>query len=274
MPSTQSTSARSFWSAPFIITFAFLGATAVALPVVTRILKIALTKEPIALRSSLSKLDKSGLGPYRFLQAEVLDPAVVGTLGTDKYIQWILEDTSITEKRSPLRYASLFISYYTGQPDAVPHVPEECMKGAGYQRIDNDDVAVTVELPGGVEEIPLRFQTFARSAIFDADKMPVLYTFHCNGKFMASRHEVRMAASDPFDKHSYFSKVEISFGWPQAQPRYPSKDQAIDSTQKLLTHLLPLLLENHWPDWAAVKAAERNEGSEDANSEIASALLP
>jgi hypothetical protein len=57
----------------------------------------------------------------------------------------------------------------------------------------------------------------------------------------------RWALGDLSSEYSYFSKVEISFS--NLRGIYPDKEQAIDATEKLLKVLLPVLEENHWPDW-------------------------
>ena len=232
-----------------------LGATAIGLPAVSRHMRVALAKAAAPLRSPLAKLDKNALGPYRFVSANVLDAAVVDALGTTEYIDWILEDTSHTNRSSPLRYARLHVTYYTGQPDAVPHTPDVCMVGAGYEIVRSGNTAVRVSTLAGSPEVPVRMVTFVKSAIFGADELPIVYTFHCNGKFAATRERVRTAVNNPLDEYAYYSKIEVGFGWNMARPHFPSQDEALAATAKLFSYVLPLLLENHWPDWKALKNA-------------------
>ncbi len=263
MPRSPQRSATSMWSPPFLISTLILGVTAIALGPVTDFMHVTLTKSPIPLRAPLGRLDKSRLGPYVFVQARTLDPAVVNTLGTDQYIDWILEDTSLAGRRTPLRYAHLFVTYYTGQPDAAPHTPDQCYKGAGYTVASAENLTFHIDALETSPEVPVRLVSFIRSDIFDSDLTPVIYTFHCNGKFVASREGVRNAANNPLDKHAYYSKVELTFGWDNARPRVPSRAAAIEASQRLLEHVLPALVNDHWPDWAAVTASEA-EGSDPA----------
>ncbi|MCD6395527.1 MAG: hypothetical protein J7M40_18745, partial [Planctomycetes bacterium] len=104
-----------------------------------------LKKLPIALRKSLDDLDESKLSPYRVVRKSQIDPVVLNELGTEDYIQWVLDDTE-ADTLSPTRYCSLFITYYTGDPDRVPHVPEECFTGAGNQMLSRQAVTLALDL--------------------------------------------------------------------------------------------------------------------------------
>jgi hypothetical protein len=188
------------------------------------------------------------LWPYRVAERIILDPPVVEALGTDQYIDWILEDTSVPTS-DPLYKAQLFVSYDTGGQNLVPHVPDECRLGAGYQparQHENRDVRVEgLKLRRGV---PLRVCTFVKTAVFQHNEQTVVYLFHANGDFAATRDAVRILFNDPRDRHGYFSKVEISF--PRA-----SREQSVQGAEKLLGKLLPVLLADHLPDF---EAAERS----------------
>ncbi|MEE9293663.1 MAG: exosortase-associated EpsI family protein [Phycisphaerae bacterium] len=242
-------SVKSLWSPPFTISALILATCAVGLGPMTRYMRVVLAKEAIPLRSPLSRLDKSGLGPYGFVQAITLDSALVNTLGTPEYIHWILEDSALHGQSSPLRYVNLFVTYYTGQPDPVPHVPDACYVGSGYITESAENTTVQVSTLGASGEVPVRMLTFVKSGIFGDDKMPVVYMFHCNGRFVATRQGVRSAVNNPLDRHAYYSKVEVRFGWDGASPRVPTKAQAIAGTERLFSYLLPLLVEEHWPEW-------------------------
>jgi Protein of unknown function (DUF3485) len=264
MPPKSEPSSGTLFTTPFVISVLLLGVTALGLAPVTQRLQAALTKEAIALREPLSKLDKGGLGPYRFLAAHTLDDNIVASLGTDQYIDWILEDTTYAgkDRTNPLRFARLFVTYYTGQPDAVPHTPDVCMVGAGYTMDDANNI--TINVPGLADSpvVPVRALTFVKSGVFDADRMTVVYTFHTNGQFAETREGVRQAVNRPSDHHAYYSKVEVVFGSSDSRPPYPSREDAIKATEKLLGYALPMLVERHWPDWEAVKKQEAGERSD------------
>ncbi len=247
----------SLFSLPFVISTIILAATAIGLPWATRTMKVVLAKEPVPLRSPLFKLDKSRLGPYAFVGKVDLESAVEEALGTEEYIYWFLEDTDYRDQPTdPRRFATLTVTYYTGQPDPVPHVSEVCMVGQGYTIASTDTRTIIVSEAGGNGTVPVRVSTFVKSGLYHRDEFPVIYTFHCNGRFAATRNAVRTIINDPRDSHAYYSKVEVTFGSEHSFPRYPTPEQAVDASEKLLGYVLPILLEEHWPDWDAVQSGE------------------
>jgi len=169
-----------------------------------------------------------------------------------------LEDSE-ADKSGPVRFCSVFITYYTGNPDQVPHVPEECYVGGGNQRLSLESVRLNVKaLKFAATEvdsrISARYVVFVRSNsdMWEADsKYPVLYFFRANGKYAGSRTETRrIMGENIFGKYSYFSKVEwMFFGNRYGRRIYPDKKEAITASEKLLSVLLPVMERDHWPDW-------------------------
>lgn len=250
----------SLFTAPFMVCVAILGMTAIGLPWATSYLRIVLTKEAIPLRRPLARLDKGRLGPYVFRSKIDLQEMVVEALGTDQYIYWLLEDTSYGEQSlDPRRFVHLAVTYYTGQPDPVPHTPDVCLTGAGYITEQKENRSIHLVRVSDPLEVPVRVLTAVKSGIFGSERMTVVYTFHCNGRFAETRQAVRMIVNDPRQRYAYYSKVEVTFGWQAARPPYPPREQAVAATTKLLSHVLPLLLEEHWPDWAGVKRIASGE---------------
>jgi hypothetical protein len=217
----------------------------------------AVVKEPVPLRSPLHELEKSALGPYRFVQAQTLEADELNTLGTDQYISWELEDTSLAEPSDPLRFVQLFVTYYTGKPDMVPHIPDVCRVGAGYEVKERADVEV--EVPSLGARVPMRMVSFTRSQMYQQDTPTVIYTFHANGEFTCSREGVRLRTGSITERRAYFSKIEIAFGSTLSRPQNPTPAQTLDGARKLLDRVLPLLLNRHFPDWENLR---RNHASE------------
>jgi len=208
-------------------------------------------KEPLPLKKSLDLLDEKTLSPYKVeSKPKISNQETVESLGTRDYIQWILEDTEAAFD-STVRRCQLFITYYA-LSDRVPHVPEECFTGAGHQRLTSDSVIFEISNNNTTRKIPARYLVFAGTNTnywsMDA-RFPVLYLFNVNESYANSRDEARFALNKRiFSKYSYFSKVEwkffnIRFG----RPVYPSKEEAIDASQKLLSVILPILEKEHWP---------------------------
>ena len=254
----------SLFNPPFVVSAVILAATAIGLPWATKLMKVALAKDPVPLRRPLWRLDRSRLGPYEFVAKTDLEPAVVEALGTEEYIYWFLEDTDYRRQPAdPRRFASLAVTYYTGQPDPVPHVSEVCMVGAGYTAQRADSEIITVGKPGDDGRVPVRAASFVRSGLYDRDEFTVVYTFHCNGRFAATRNTVRRIINDPRDHHAYYSKVEVTFGSQRSFPQHPPREDTLAAAEKLLGYVLPVLIEEHWPDWDAVQRGETTSSRHD-----------
>ena len=208
-------------------------------------------KDPIELRAPLSSLDAAALAPYRVLDRVVFDATTTEALGTEQYLSWSLEDTSL-EDGDPLKRVSLLVTYYTGGRSLVPHTPDVCYLGSGYKPAQShENLTVEVATLGPEQaEVPIRVLTFVRTAVFSKQKITVLYTFSCNGQLMSRRNQVRVKVSNPGITYAYFSKVELSF--PGA-----SREQSVAGSVKLLERVLPLLVKQHWPDVEAAEEARR-----------------
>jgi len=250
----QATSANprtGLLNGPFIVAVALLGAAAILAGPVASLMDFQQGKAALPLKRPLSAMDVDGLLPYRVVQRQVLESVVVDALGTDQYINWVLEDTSVPTA-DPLRVAHLFVTYDTGGVNLVPHTPDECRLGAGYQPAQpHENVEVNVpHLARDLASIPVRLCTFVKTAVFNREEVSVVYTFHCDGRFVATRSGVRLLINDLTNRYAYFSKVEVSF--PRA-----TREQSLQGAAKLFDRLLPVLVRDHFPDYAAAESAAR-----------------
>ena len=237
---------------PFIVCVVLLTAATVSAGPVAKWMRVVMRKDPVPLRKPLTELNREALGEYKFAHATVLDPATVAALGTDMYLDWEFEDTSVRKRNNPLRLVRVLITYYTGKPNLVPHTPEVCRTATGYQVVEVGEVALEVAGPNGAPmQIPARAVTFAKSAVYDHDEPTVVYCFHCNGEFLSRRTEVRARLANPFEKGAYFCKVELSLRGRQARRRSAGREETIQAAQRFLSRLLPVLLKEHLPDWEA-----------------------
>jgi len=207
--------------------------------------KIYLAKEPLPLKKSLALLDVNGLGDYKVVsKTEIENEEILKTLGTEDYIEWVLEAPQ-GQDPSCVHRCLLFITYYE-LPDQVPHVPEECYTGSGYQRFASE--AVTFEI--NEAEIPGKYLVFGSKKgnhLRQRGKFVVLYFFKVNGLYANSREEARIILNkNIFRESSYFSKVELAF---DQSPITPGKEEAVAAGEKLLSVILPILEKEHWPDW-------------------------
>ncbi len=239
-------------TAPFVVAVVLLGSAAIlAGPVASR-LDFRRAKEPLPLTARLTELDVDALYPYVLKEKKYLEPSFVEALGTEEYIQWKLEDTSAAP-HDPLRFVNLFVTYYSGGVNLVPHTPDVCYLGNGYnpsQAHENMEMALP-SLGAQTPEVPVRVCSFVKTAIFNSHETTVVYTFYCNGHFVSTRTGVRLLINDPAAKHAYFSKIEVSF---------PGADRStsIKGARRIFDKVLPILIRDHFPDFQAAEATPKS----------------
>lgn len=232
----------------FLTCAVVLALAGVGMSLATRQLGPYLQKEPLPLRRPLDALEEGRLTPYRVLaKIPIEDVDILESLGTRDYIQWVLEDPR-EPTDSPVRKVLLFLTYYQ-QADRVPHVPEECYTGGGYQRLATSAISLRVGASDRAREIPGRYLLFEKTApdlMRAVPEFPVLYLFRVNGEYAGSRDEARLALNkNIFSQHSYFCKIEMVFNQSSVAP---AREMAAAASEKLLGVLLPVLEQEHWPD--------------------------
>jgi hypothetical protein len=208
-----------------------------------------LRKTPWPLKKSLDLLNEESLKPYKVTSKNKIEDArILRELGTEEYIEWTLEDTSCSSE-SPVRFCSLFVTYYS-MPDRVPHVPDECYVGVGYQRLTGKNIRLNVDYGGSSNELPSRYVVFsgADGNHWSSKKFQVFYLFMVNDQYCGNRESARIALDkNIFGSHSYFSKVEWKFfNQGLGLNTYPEIDTAIEASEKLLGIILPVLENDHW----------------------------
>ena len=237
---------------PFVLSVVLLGTAAfLSGPIASR-MEFRLAKRALPLKTPLSALRESALDPYRVRKRNALEPAVVDALGTEEYLDLLLEDTS-EARSSPTRFLRLFVTYYSGGSNLVPHTPDVCYLGAGYA-LSQPHENKKIEVPAlGLDAamVPVRVCTFARTAVFDRVETSVVYTFYTNDRFLSTRTQVRLEIHNPTHRYAFFSKVEVSF--PNA-----TRQQCLDGARKLFGRVLPLLIRDHWPDFQAAEESARD----------------
>ncbi len=237
---------------------------ALTMQAVANHLKVTFTKKAVPLKRPLVALDTAKLGPeYRLAasQPPPLNDEVLENLGTHEYLQWFLEDTR-RPADDPRGLVHLFITYYTGKADPVPHNPEECYSAGGASLEGRTQITVTMPGPHGkTVQIPVKVLDFVPSArsslIVQAEARPlvVAYFFYTNGKYETTRTGVRVATGSLFDRYAYYCKIEMTFT--DRQAGIPAnREQTEEATRDLLRKLMPILWADHFQDWDALKRGE------------------
>ncbi len=232
----------------FLICTAVLVMAGAGMSLVTRKLGVYLKKEPLPLKKPLSGLAEEKLAPYKVVTKFPIDnPEILKSLGTKDYLQWVLEDPD-QPAAGATRKVLLFITYYE-LPDRVPHVPEECYTGSGYQRLHSEAVTFRARGASGQASVPgrlLLFQVPPKALWRGLAQFPVLYLFRVNGEYAGNRDDARLALNkNLFSKYSYFSKIELAFNQANVTA---TREEAVAASERLLAVLLPLLEQNHWPE--------------------------
>ena len=69
---------------------------------------------------------------------------------------------------------------------------------------------------------------------------------------MTTRTGVRAAVSNLWDRYAYYCKIEISFV-NDAMLKRADRAQSVAATEQLLRKLMPVLWDDHFQDWEALK---------------------
>jgi hypothetical protein len=259
---SEAAARRPRWpvSSRYVVTLVVMGAAALSLQVAATWAGVHFRKQAVPLRKPLFQLDINRFRPlYDFhqvqeppLSAEQLDP-----LGTEEYVNWRLIDRQ-RDARDATRAANIFVTYFTGRPDQVPHVPEECLRASGYQLIADTTEYVIVPGVGAPDDrLPIRVQEFGPPAQRDVAglqqtpgrRLTMIYFFVVNGQYRTTRTEVRRAHMNLFDRYAYYAKVELWFS-DESQRTLADRQSTLNAAAPLLRRLLTALREDHFQDWA------------------------
>lgn len=243
---------RTYLQPAFLVCAGILALTAATKSVVIEKLGFHFVKLPIPLKKPFSEMDEKRLEPYKVVNKQkITNRDVVESLGTEEYLQWTIEDPDVAEN-SPVRYCSLFVTYYTGNPDMVPHVPDECYTGGGNRLISAKTLSAAVA--GRTKPVDFQYLLFGytdKKGMGNEIEFSVQYLFRANNIYAGNRTETRtILGSNFFGKYSYFCKVEWKFfGQSYGSLTYPNQEDTVKATEKMLSRTLPILEEDHWPDW-------------------------
>jgi hypothetical protein len=226
----------------FIAGFGLLLAAAVGLSQAMRVMGVYLTKKPVYPASGLAFHTMPDEYPSwkQIGRDEPMSKEAAEELGTDNSISRVYVEKNPPPGRLP-RKIQLHIAYYTGMIDTVPHVPERCMVGAGWQMGSTTSlVDVPLDLKRAVAETGLDVRKHGASQVLRAmatnppqrvrlpigiEKLqmtvtPFLhaggrtlnagYFFIANGGVVASANQVRFLAFKLDQRYAFYCKVQFS----------------------------------------------------------------
>ena len=263
----------------FLIAVVLLAFSAVAFQIGMQALNVTLQKEAVHLRRSLSVLPTQLDGWKIKGEDHRMEAAGVEALGTELYLSRTFMNTNRTSP--PLQ---LHITYYTGQVDAVPHVPDRCMVANGFIPLTPDPLtfplqidkstwepdthatldgvpyqiieewnALTkqedvIRLPFG--DFALRTTEFSHPQIGD-DHVFAGYFFVANGKTTPYPDKIRFLSFDRSSKHAYYCKIQFTMHGRRDFTTAQFVEIVSDFTSQMLPHIMECL-----PDWAEVTNAD------------------
>lgn len=260
--------ARPLASPRYFLCLAVLVGSALSMQGLANALGAYFRKEPVPLKQPLSLLaDSAAMRPQyepHPNRPAPLSHDVEDTLGTKDYVSMRWMDMS-RARSDPLRVAHVFISYYTGAPDMVPHRPEECIGAAGgvLREVRETPLRVTgvgapddrVVVRTCVFEMPGPKRGSGLSAGGTGPTLTVMYFFHVNGRFLKTRNEVRLELNSLRDRYAYYAKIEVNFS-DQDMTRLADTLESEQALEPLLQKLLPTLLADYLQDFSALRRGE------------------
>lgn len=253
----------------FVIAVFLLAISAVIFQIGANYLNVILHKNPVYPRKTFSLLPVETEHWKRDGKDIRFDAAGVEALGTEIYLSRLYFNKN--KKMPPIQ---LHLAYYTGQVDAVPHVPDRCMVAGGFvpltaepltlaMDIDQsewfDDPSETldgtpyqvvaeqsdmVRLPFGNFE--LRTTEFSHPQIGD-DHVFAGYFFVANGKATAYPSRIRLLAFDRSSQYAYYCKIQFTI----RGDREFTIDQYVEIVSSFTSDMLPEIMKL-LPDWAEV----------------------
>lgn len=259
----------SRWTATGVV-LAILAAGAFTFNFAVASMDLRFRKIAMPLRQPIAAIDNE-VGPWVKVNVDKrFPPDLEDALGTLDYIDRIYVDTRKADPKVLAEYRAtepmtdamrfklrssvlandpygvlrLHVAYYTGGVDTVPHIPDRCMIGAGYETTGRQEIDL-LTLPSG-EPLRVSFAQFEeRAAKAQPVRHNVAYVFKVNGEY---EHDaitgVRLKLQDLRISHAYFAKIEVS-----ATTTGMETERSKAAIADLLGHALPAIDESLpvWP---------------------------
>ncbi|MBT4530478.1 MAG: exosortase/archaeosortase family protein [Phycisphaerae bacterium] len=259
----------------FLIAVVVLAVTAIGFQYSIQVLNVTLKKEAVYPRRSLSVLPTQLNGWKMNGEDQRMDAAGVEALGTELYLSRSFVNTN--HSSSPIK---LHITYYTGQIDAVPHVPDRCMVANGFVQLTPDPLTFPLQIDkaewqddtqASLDGVPyqimsewnpltkqedivrLPFGDFElRTTEFTHPQMGndhvfAGYFFIANGKTTPYPGKIRFLSFDRSSKYAYYCKIQFTMQGNSDFTTPQFVETVSEFTSQMLPHIMKCL-----PDWAEV----------------------
>ncbi len=249
-------------------------------------LDMYLTKLPVDMQRSFAKIPKS-VGSWEMMgEDNLLDDAMVETLGTTRYLDRVYRDATTNT------VMHVHLAYYTGLIDPVPHVPDRCFVAAGLvERSLPHNVPLDLSRQGW-RELPDRihgpsgdpYQAVTWRHPFTGERAEVVmpmgdvelrttefqdpdqpqmrihagYLFLANGRSTPSPDGVRLLAFNLSERRAYYCKVQFTMGGPAGFEEADFVAVVAGFMDEFLPEVMRCL-----PDWSEV---ERLDVPDDART--------
>ncbi len=270
----------------FVIAVLLLSSSAVGLQVGVNALNVYLKKAPVLPREDFAVLPHS-IGDWKRIGEDLrFDAAGVEALGTELYLSRGYINRKLVHQ--PMQ---LHIAYYTGQVDAVPHIPDRCMVAGGYVPLTAEPITMPmlidtstwsegaltdlngrpyriveqmnsqygeseiIRLPIG--DFELRITEFSHPNLGD-EHVFAGYFFIANGNTTAYPERIRLLAFDRSAKYAYYCKIQFTMQGNRQFDIEQFNAIASDFTESLLPEIMKCL-----PDWAEVTKSVHDTDSID-----------
>ena len=274
-PKKQSIRFTKSTTGGFVVIIGLLATAAVGFQLGVQQLNIYLHKEAVYPRRDLAVIPTHA-GVWRSVgEDRRMDKAGVEALGTEIYL-----NRTYADQKSITPHVQLHVAYYTGQIDAIPHVPDRCMVAGGFVPLTPEPLNLDLDVGavlwkedidkkyGGISypyvnktnkvtgkdeiihmplgEFEIRTTEFSHPQLGD-DHVFAGYFFVANGKTTAYPEKIRLLAFDPHSKYAYYCKIQFTIRGGQTFTIDDFQTIISDLSRELMPEIMACL-----PDWPEI----------------------
>jgi hypothetical protein len=197
---------------------------------------------PLPLKAPLSQLSEKRLPPYRIVRVQDFGRplSIVDQPPLDDHACWGMQDWHG-------QHVSLMVTYSSASLDRPMHLAHASFLGDDTSLVARTEGSVAINCRGNKTTVPLRMLEFVRPTKDAPRRWITVRTCYTNGEFCSDVWGAGQIIGNSKDRHVCFSQVDVRLQLDSQTTR----EQAIESAERFLQIVIPVLLEDHWPDWEA-----------------------